>query len=76
MADLIDHESLNQDEKGTTATVGDTSSSPCHESFWHQSSQLSQLQRKLKSRHLQMIAIGMYIQMLSLSIRNFTVESS
>ncbi|EEH09426.1 arginine permease [Histoplasma capsulatum G186AR] len=58
MADLIDHESLNQDEKGTTATVGDTSSSPCHESFWHQSSQLSQLQRKLKSRHLQMIAIG------------------
>ncbi|EER43801.1 arginine permease [Histoplasma capsulatum H143] len=58
MADLIDHESLNQDEKGTTATVGDTSSSPCHESFWHQSSQLFQLQRKLKSRHLQMIAIG------------------
>lgn len=63
MRELVDQISLAQDEKATKGMEGNPSSGPLpHDSDElekYKPPELPQLQRRLKSRHLQMIAIGM-----------------
>ncbi|PGH35107.1 AAT family amino acid transporter [[Emmonsia] crescens] len=62
MRELVDQISLAQDEKATKGMEGNPSSGPLpHDSDElekYKPPELPQLQRRLKSRHLQMIAIG------------------
>ncbi|PGH11546.1 hypothetical protein AJ79_04804 [Helicocarpus griseus UAMH5409] len=61
MGEQPDHISVARDEKGTKNVEGHPLSSPQHDSDElekHTVAKLPQLQRRLKSRHLQMIAIG------------------